>query len=1128
MDIAIALLLLWALLFLPLGLVLHWFVLGDGSRVRALPIAPVTGMAFGFVVLSALGRFDVEAGTSWVPWTFVGVSIACGALIWRVEIPWRSRELIGSTLLLLFAVVLVQLPVIGAAGDGPLGYGTRTNPVDEVAAIDAAAHGPASQLRIARQAADSAGDRPIGFEEFAAMTVALGRGAEDSAPTDDARWSAYSLHSAITGMLVALLALPLFAFARARGMGTFGLIVLVPLGVVTPAAFFALAEGSGAAIGAVPFLMAAVFSLLVTRRDRGWWALAMLFGAAAAVSAGPLALLPLVAVGVAWNLLRSSTYEHLSQHDTPVAASRTYGIVVGAVVLAVVGLGSTFGGAGELLAWPRVHESLADAARSWPFVWLDTDLSPDGPRSAVETAVWLIGPALLAMAAIYAVVRNERRELGVLVGSVASFLIALLIAFIDRDAGIRLFEFTALATSPFLAALALRAVALAREEAADKKETARGRWSGRGPTAVVLAFGLLSIAATSVTGTRMVHAPSFDSVNADMYGRTLIAAGDPWLAFVLDGERAGGDSGYADADALASGRRQISDRELTFGGYDSVVLGSSPLASDPTRRFTELGALDPYQVRLFRDRGGATAVARDAEVDRSWFLQQNRTATSDRPAAEAATSSGTSIANGSASAVDKPPVYDIPSSHDPVEGVDRAPARDRPAGLLLPAHDVPGCTIPTGTNDQQPCVPRKPVLGPGCTDRDVVAARSTADRELDPSIDPDSTTTKDAAANADGDDGASGSTVAFAGTATAGKGAARTARKGVEASSAAQGTAAAATKAANNQADPGAPSAPQRPVRPDDPQVLQFDADDELPDRPRLLGVQCFEVDLDDNSTSLLVHLRDVGLILAPERATKVGKANAWDVTRERERQGGTGGVFGGVRVGTSERAARLSYGRGLLNGQFDLVLEGSFGAGVDLSGFPPDVDAQNATTGASVEFKDLPSFGQFRGSANGFSSIARNVQLNGAATVVNAKGTDIELGRMFARPANDMPRSCDVPIAIEAGELREIRTESAGTASVAVLERPGLTVAITDITGEGDSRVAHVAVGAYLSRAGLPRHTLIDWTEQYEDPVTFEACDGSRRTEPGAMGRDQLVTTPDALTALGNKYGADLTSNDT
>ena len=53
---------------------LHWLVLGPGARVRALPLAPVTGIAFAIVVLAALGRFGIDAGESWVALAFLALS----------------------------------------------------------------------------------------------------------------------------------------------------------------------------------------------------------------------------------------------------------------------------------------------------------------------------------------------------------------------------------------------------------------------------------------------------------------------------------------------------------------------------------------------------------------------------------------------------------------------------------------------------------------------------------------------------------------------------------------------------------------------------------------------------------------------------------------------------------------------------------------------------------------------------------------------------------------------------------------------------------------------------------------------------------------------------------------------
>ena len=46
---------------------------------------------------------------------------------------------------------------------------------------------------------------------------------------------------------------------------------------------------------------------------------------------------------------------------------------------------------------------------------------------------------------------------------------------------------------------------------------------------------------------------------------------------------------------------------------------------------------------------------------------------------------------------------------------------------------------------------------------------------------------------------------------------------------------------------------------------------------------------------------------------------------------------------------------------------------------------------------------------------------------------------------------------------------------------------------------MARIAVGTYLSRSGLPRYTLVDWTEQYDGELDVEGCDGTVHTETGA-----------------------------
>jgi hypothetical protein len=1037
MDLALTLLLLWGLLFVPLGIVLHWFVLGAGSSVRALPVAPITGIAVGVLVLAALGRLGVDAGETWIPWVFVGVSVACAVVIWRAEVPWRSRELIGAGLLLLLAVTLVQLPVVGEEGDGPLGYGTIANPVEEVAAIDAAAGGPTSGTGVSQRAAETADERPNGFEQFAALTVAIGLD-DDAQDARGATWTAYGLHAAMTGMLAALVALPLFAFARARGVKWFGLLVLVPLGVTAPAVFVALANGEGSAVASVAFTTTAVFSLLVTRRDRGWWALVVLYGAAVAATAGPMALLPLVAIGVAWMLLRSDTYEHLSQHDAPVAPARTLAVTLGAAALGVIATLPLLVGGGRLLAWSPLHTNLLDTVRSWPFQWLDSDLAVVGPTGPLETAIWLIGPALLAVAAIYAIVRNERRELGVLVGAVAAGAVAILVALLEERAGIRLFEFTVLSLSPFLAALAIRAVALARENAESEDQRPL---AGTGPTLLVVAFVLLSFAATTVTGTRMAHAPSVTAVAraASIDGESterdeptaVIAAGDPWLAFVVDGERVRG--GYADADAISDERNDYTSHGTRITGYDQVVLSSSPLSSDPSLRYLEQRGLEDYQVRLFRDRIGDPSVDVDSYVDPARDQQRARSQAADRPGGAAGVVDSESTAPDALE--ENAGTFEIATRHVPVEGNRNTPA-GRPAGLLLPGGDVDGCSSTQSVRMRQTCEPGEPVVGASCTDEEVEAARSFDDRDRE-----------------------------------------------------------------------GGRVRPQTGRR---QQLLALRQDDQLPARPPLLGVECFDVPLDSDAATMLVHLRDVGFVLPPEDAESTG---SWELEQA---ESGDGGVLGGSVRSSSDLGSSLTWGTDRLGGDttYDLVLEGEFGAGMEVSSGLGTID------GANGEPTVLPGaqLGAVQGSADGFSKILRDTPLSGSVTVTNDAGTDVSIGRMFARP-RDLPRSCDVPIPLEPGTTREVRVDVPALDGTGATERPGLAVSVLDVDESGDEPVARVAVANYLSRFGLPRYQLVDWTEQYEGEVTVEGCDGALHTESGGdagVARQAVASQERLAEALG------------
>jgi hypothetical protein len=295
-----------------------------------------------------------------------------------------------------------------------------------------------------------------------------------------------------------------------------------------------------------------------------------------------------------------------------------------------------------------------------------------------------------------------------------------------------------------------------------------------------------------------------------------------------------------------------------------------------------------------------------------------------------------------------------------------------------------------------------------------------------------------------------------------------------------------------------------------------MDPDGQLNKRPSMVGVQCFEVPLTGDAGVLLLHLRDVGLIFPPEQARPAGAAaQSWqDVPVDGRKRREVGGIEGGLTRTSSELGASLAFGANRLTGNYDLTLEGAFGAGVNVL---TDVPLPPGST--DVEASDPLLVGTLRESANGFGAIQRNRALNGTVLVENSAGTDVAIGRLFARP-RDLPPSCDMPIALSAGERRELHIESAQIGGGAPLRRPGLTVAVVSITGASDARVARIAVGSYLSRRGVVRHTMLDWTQQFEGPITVEACDGTRYREPGPTGvpRGQAVIDADLRAMLAQR----------
>ncbi|MCW2949251.1 MAG: hypothetical protein JWN41_264, partial [Thermoleophilia bacterium] len=730
---------------------------------------------------------------------------------------------------------------------------------------------------------------------------------------------------------------------------------------------------------------------------------------------------------------------------------------------------------GELLAWHGLHTNLGAAIMSWPFVWLDPDLGIGGPAGGFETAVWLIGIVLLIVALIFAIERNERRELGVLVGSIGAAALAIAVAAFDRAEGIRLLEYTLLVTSPLLAALALRAVALAREGAAERSAASGiARLSGVGPTVLVCGFAVLSLAATAVTGSRMVHAPALRAVNELRGGSTLVAGGDTWLAFVVDGDRACGTDSpcYTDADVLASPNPPGSIRSITFGrGYDQLALSNSPLGSDPPTHYLEQSLLDGYQARLFDNlRSDLAAPAPDPVVDQA--------AGDARIAAEKAGRETVTLPRDAAGNVTDKAIASLlpePLRHEPVEPDARADRSDQPAGLLLPSAAIDGCGVQDAASAGA-CQPADPVPGAGeCTSAEI-AAVGPSPRSGQEAVPPAPTVP-------------GGSDQPAEDAATAG-----------------------------SPIEAGTRDAPA--THDEDYPLATGVADPGLADKPALLGVQCFDVDLAGSADALVVHTRDVGLILAPEDAVAAPKDSWNEIPSSGPMRGG---IDGNVRMSTSANNASLEYGNGKLAGTYDMTLEGTFGAGVALAGaYAVSSDAVESTSPLP-----LSPIGELRGSANGFSQIERNVGVIGNITVADRSGTAAELGRLFARP-RDLPPSCNFSLTLPkvagaAGDLRRLRTVTPNSSGQNII-RDGLTVAVTAVHAHGARRTARVVIGSYLTHRGMPRYQLVDWTEQYAGKIEVEGCDGvvhhagvDDNTGRNAVdGSVDGATAADVLDALG------------
>jgi len=279
MAYSLGLLIFWFVLFAPVGLALHWLVLGVSARVQAATVAPVTGIATAIIIFGSLRQAGVSVGSDGIATLVVVATVLTLVAQWRRGTAWRSRALLGAASLLVLAIIVIgSATFTDADWRRPAGLWHQRR-CSRVGCHDGS--GPPGTERMRRRswqrAKQTSGKRFTGFEQFAGFTIAAGSSnglrVAQASIIDLTTWTGYTLYSLIAGILAALTILPLFVLARWRGIRLFGLLALLALGVTSPLLFINASLGNGALVASVPFVVTGIAALLLARRDRGWYAI---------------------------------------------------------------------------------------------------------------------------------------------------------------------------------------------------------------------------------------------------------------------------------------------------------------------------------------------------------------------------------------------------------------------------------------------------------------------------------------------------------------------------------------------------------------------------------------------------------------------------------------------------------------------------------------------------------------------------------------------------------------------------------------------------------------------------------------------------------------------------------------
>jgi len=161
-------------------------------------------------------------------------------------------------------------------------------------------------------------------------------------------------------------------------------------------------------------------------------------------------------------------------------------------------------------AWSN---SLGEALSAWPWVWLSPLLAVTGFgwQSATYAVAWALGPVLLGIAVWRAHGERDRRDLALVIGLVAAAIACLVIAPFSAATAREFIEATWLYATPLLALVVVHTVGALRASTTDSVQQ---RSLKAAPLLAAALFGVLSIAATTTTAVRSVHAPDVQHARA--------------------------------------------------------------------------------------------------------------------------------------------------------------------------------------------------------------------------------------------------------------------------------------------------------------------------------------------------------------------------------------------------------------------------------------------------------------------------------------------------------------------------------------------------------------------------------------------------------------------------------------